>query len=321
MKFIQMAGKTCLTGKEKGTDAIKVSWEMKNIVLYIITVIIWGSTWLAIKFQLGAVDPMVSVVYRFGLAAVLLMLYCRAKGLNLKFSLKEHIFMALLGVLLFSVNYWLVYVAELYLTSGLVAVLFSSIVFMNIANGSIFLGAAVERKMMAGAVIGCIGIVIIFLPEVESFDLSDKGVFGLCICLLSCLLASFGNITSARNTKHNIPVIQANAFGMGYGTLLLAVLALGLGKEFSFAISVSYIGSLFYLSVFGSIIAFGSYLTLIGSIGADRAAYSIMVVPVVALIISSFFEGYAWTFSGIIGLFLVVGGNFLALTRRKSVTA
>ena len=107
---------------------------MKNIILYIITVIVWGSTWLAIKYQLGSVDPMVSVVYRFGLAAALLIFFCYLRGLNLKFSLKEHLFMALLGALLFSVNYWLVYVAELYLTSGLVAVLFSSIVFMNIAN-------------------------------------------------------------------------------------------------------------------------------------------------------------------------------------------
>ena len=291
---------------------------MRNIILYIITIIVWGSTWLAIKYQLGSVDPMVSVVYRFGLATALLMFFCYVRGLRLRFSLKEHLFMALLGILLFSVNYWLVYVAELYLTSGLVAVLFSSIVFMNIANGSFFLGTAVERKMIAGAVLGIIGIIMIFMPEIKGFDLSDKGVFGLSIGFISVLLASFGNITSARNTKNNIPVIQANAFGMGYGTILMAVIALSLGKEFSFVVSVPYIGSLFYLSVFGSIIAFGSYLTLIGSIGADKASYTIMVVPVAALVLSSFFEGYSWNFSSVLGMLLVVGGNFLALSRRKT---
>ncbi|WP_299976358.1 EamA family transporter [Desulfobacula sp.] len=294
---------------------------MRNIILYIITVLVWGSTWLAIKYQLGSVDPMVSVIYRFGLAAALLMLFCYVKGLNLKFSLKEHLFMALLGVLLFSVNYWLVYVAELYLTSGLVAVIFSSIVFMNIANGSIFLGAAVERKMIIGAVFGIIGIVMIFMPEIEAFDLSDKGVFGLSIGFISVLLASFGNITSARNTRNNIPVIQANAFGMGYGTILLALIALILGKEFSFTVSIPYISSLLYLSVFGSIIAFGSYLTLIGAIGADKASYAIMLVPLVALILSSFFEGYSWNFSAVLGLLLVVGGNFLALSKRRFSSA
>lgn len=290
---------------------------MKNVTLYIITVLVWGSTWLAIKYQLGVVDPMVSVVYRFALATILLMCFCRLKGLNLRFSLKDHLFMALLGSLLFSVNYWLVYVAELYLTSGLVAVVFSLIVFMNIANGAIFLGTPAEKKMIVGAVLGIAGIVMIFMPEIQTFDLSDQGVFGLFIGFISVLLASFGNITSARNTKKNIPVIQANAFGMGYGTLLLAVIAIGSGKDFSFAVSVSYIGSLFYLSVFGSIVAFGSYLTLIGSIGADKASYAIMVVPVVALILSSFFEGYAWNFSAVLGLFFVVGGNFLALTRPR----
>ncbi|MBU8909710.1 MAG: DMT family transporter [Desulfobacterales bacterium] len=294
---------------------------MKNITLYIITVLVWGSTWLAIKYQLGSVDPMVSVIYRFGLAASLLMIFCYVKGLKLKFSLKEHLFMALLGILLFSVNYWLVYVAELYLTSGLVAVMFSSIVFMNIANGSILLGTAIEKKMIIGAGLGIIGIIIIFMPEIESFDLSDKGVFGLFICLISVFLASLGNITSARNTKNKIPVIQANAFGMGYGTILLAVIALFLGKEFSFTVSIPYIGSLFYLSIFGSIIAFGSYLTLIGSIGADKASYTIMLVPVVALILSSFFEGYSWNLSAISGLLLVVGGNFLALRKPRLSSA
>ena len=158
---------------------------MRNTILYIITIIVWGSTFLAIKYQLGSVDPMVSVIYRFGLAAALLILFSYVKGLKLKFSLEEHFFMALLGVLLFSINYWFVYVAELYVTSGVVAVMFSSIVFMNIANGAIFLGAPVEKKMIAGAVLGIIGIVMIFMPEIESFDLSDKGMFGLSI-LFGC---------------------------------------------------------------------------------------------------------------------------------------
>jgi len=292
---------------------------MKNIMLYIITIAVWGSTFLAIKYQLGIVDPMVSVIYRFGLAAVLLTLFCYIRGLNLKFSVKEHFFMALLGILLFSINYWFVYVAEQYVTSGVVAVMFSSIVFMNIANGTIFLGTAVEKRMIAGAITGIIGIVLIFMPEIKSFDLSDKGIFGLAIVFLSVLLASFGNIVSARNTKSSIPVIQANAFGMAYGTVFLALVAMIAGKEFTFTFSIPYISSLVYLSIFGSIIAFGSYLTLIGSIGADKASYAIMIVPVVALILSSFFEGYTWNLTAVSGLLLVVGGNYLAL--KKTVMA
>ncbi len=292
--------------------------SMKNSLLYVVTIIIWGSTWIGIKFQLGAVDPMVSVVYRFALSAVLLMLFCRIRGLSLKFSVKEHTFMALLGLLLFSVNYWLVYVAEVYLTSGLVAVLFSSIVFMNIANGAFFLGTPVEKKMIFGAVAGILGIGLIFMHEIETFDLTDKSLMGIAFGFTSVLLASFGNITSARNSRNKIPVLQANAFGMGYGALALAVLALGLGKDFTFSFTLPYVTSLVYLAVFGSIIAFTSYLTLISSIGADKASYSIMVVPVVALIISSVFEGYVWSLSAIVGLVLVIAGNFLALHRRSA---
>lgn len=291
---------------------------MTNIGLYVITVLVWGSTWLAIKFQLGDVDPMVSVCYRFGIAAVLLMGLCRLKNLNMKFSLREHFFMALFGCLLFSINYWLVYVAEIYITSGLVAVIFTTVVFMNIANGAIFLKTAVKSKMVAGAVIGTLGICFIFYPEIKSFDLSDNGVFGLSIGFLSVLLASFGNILSARNQKNNLPVIQANAFGMAYGAGLLTIIALFMGKEFNFVFEIPYVTSLLYLSIFGSIIAFGSYLTLIGKIGADKASYAIMVVPVVALVLSSLFEGYNWTQPAVLGLALVVAGNFLALGKKAS---
>lgn len=286
---------------------------MKTTALYIITVLVWGSTWLAIKYQLGSVDPMVSVVYRFSLAALLLLGFCLWRGLNLKFSFKEHLFMALLGILLFSINYWMVYIAEVHLTSGIVAVVFSAIVFMNIANGAIFLGSPVEKRMVCGAMIGIVGIVLIFMPEIKNFDFSDQGFLAIVICFFSVLLASFGNITSARNTRNRIPVIQANAFGMAYGALVLALIALFLGKQFTFTATPLYIGSLFYLAVFGSIIAFGSYLTLVGSIGADKASYAIMLVPVVALVLSYFFEGYTWKGSALLGLLLVVGGNFLAL--------
>ncbi len=287
--------------------------KMKNLALYMVTILIWGSTWIGIKYQLGSVDPMVSVIYRFGLAAMILILFCRIRGLSLKFSPKDHGYLLLLGLLLFSLNYWLVYLAEVYLTSGLVAVLFSSIVFMNIANGAIFLKAPVQSRMIAGAVIGIAGIVLIFMPEIESFGFTDKGILGICLGFISVLLASLGNITSARNSRNNIPVIQANALGMGYGTLILILAAFFMGKDFTFAMTPSYVGSLFYLAVFGSIIAFGCYLTLIGSMGADKASYAIMVVPVVALVISSFMEGYSWNLPALSGMLLVVGGNFLAM--------
>ncbi len=289
---------------------------MKQLLLYVVTIVIWGSTWIAIKFQLGSVDPMVSVIYRFGLAATLLMVYCKIRGLSLRFSPRDHFFMALMGIFLFSMNYWLVYLAEVYLTSGLVAVLFSSLVFFNIANNALFLKAPVDRKTVIGALAGIIGVGLIFMPEIMAFDAGDHGFIGIALGLFSVFLASLGNITSARNTREKIPVVQANAFGMTYGTLALIVVALCMGKEFGFSFSLPYTGSLVFLSIFGSIVAFGTYLTLVGTMGADKASYAIMVVPVVALAISSFVEGYVWTLPAVAGLVLVFGGNFLALAKR-----
>ena len=288
---------------------------MKILFLYVVTIVIWGSTWIGIKYQLGTVDPMVSVIYRFTLSSAILMVFCKLRGLSLKFTLSEHGYMALTGTFLFSLNYWLVYISEIYLTSGLVAVLFSSIVFLNIANGAVFLKDPVERKMILGALLGTVGTIMIFMPEIQAFDADDAGFMGILFGLGSVFLASLGNISSARNSRNQIPVVQANAFGMGYGALLLFVIALVLGKEFNFVMTPAYVGSLVYLAVFGTIIGFGSYLTLIGRIGADKAAYTIMVVTVVALVISSVFEGYHWNPQALFGLFLVLGGNFMALAK------
>lgn len=291
---------------------------MKQIALYLITVLIWGSTWIAIKFQLGHVDPMVSVIYRFGLASAVLFVFCKALRLSLKFSLKEHLFMALLGVCLFSINYWLIYQAEIYLTSGIASVVFSSLVFFNIANNALFRGVAVNRKTLIGALVGIFGICLIYMREISSFSLADQGVKGLILALSSVMLGSLGNITSARNTKAQIPVIQANAFGMAYGTLSLVVVALCMGKTFDFFFSLPYIVSLTFLSLFGSIVAFCTYLTLTGTMGADKASYAITVVPVVALIISTFAEGYVWTIPALAGLGFVLAGNIIVLARKPA---
>ncbi len=295
----------------------KVYSIMNNFALYVLTILIWGSTWLAIKFQLGSVDPMVSVGYRFALAAVILIAYCRITGLKMRFTFREHMCIALFGTLLFSLNYWLVYVAEIYLTSGLVAVLFSTLVFMNVFNGFIFLRTPVRIYMVAGGAVGILGVGLIFWPEISSFEMSDQNLYGLLLGFISVFLASLGNITSAYNQKQNLPVVQTNAYGMAYGALVIFICSIVLDKPFSFSMSFDYIVSLIYLAVFGSIMAFGFYLTLLGRIGADKAAYAIMLVPVVALGFSTFFEGYRWSVISVIGLILVMAGNMVLLKKKK----
>lgn len=290
---------------------------MKNFILFSVSAIIWGSTWLVIKFQLGLVDPIISVSYRFILASFILLVFCRISGLNLKYNVKEHLFFALQGFFLFGINYWLVYLAEVHLPSGLVAVIFSMIIFFNIFNGAIFIGSPIRVRVIAGAALGIVGIGLVFKQELLSFSLSSDNSLALVIAGLGALTASLGNITSVHNQKINLPVIQTNAFGMMYGALFMLIISLIMGKHFSFEISYAYIGSLLYLSIFGSIIAFTCYLTLLGKIGADKAAYVTLIIPVIALILSTIFEEYTWTLYAFIGVALILIGNMLVLIKVK----
>ncbi len=284
--------------------------------LYGSTVLIWGTSWLAIKFQLGSVDPMVSVLYRFIAAALILMLYCKLSHLKMKFHLKDHLYMMLQGLVLFSFNYWTIYLASGFLTSGLVAVIFSSIVFMNIINGSLLLGTQIRSNVLMGGGFGFLGIGLVFWPQISSFGLSDDTASGVLFAVCGTFLASLGNIISARHQQYNLPVIQTNAYGMVYGAAAMGILALVSGRRFSFDMSVPYVGFLIYLAVFGTIIAFGCYLKLIGKIGADRAAYATMLFPVVALSISTVYEGYQWSAHNLTGIVLVLIGNGLVINRR-----
>lgn len=291
---------------------------MQNNLLYLITVLIWGSTWLAIRFQLGVVAPELSVAYRFFLASALLFLYSAWKRLPLRFSRRQHVFMAMQGLLLFSVNYILVYIAEGFVTSGLVAVIFSSIIILNVFFGALFLGSPVRAQVVLGALVGMLGLALIFWPELSSFDLDSGRAFGLTLAVISSVSASLGNIVSARNQRNDLPVIQTNAYGMAYGASFTLLIAFSRGVELSFDPSFSYVASMLYLALFGSVIAFGSYLTLLGRIGADRAAYIAILFPVIALLLSALFEDFTMNDLQLLGVVLILLGNVIVLRRRKT---
>jgi len=285
--------------------------------LYVLTALIWGSTWLAITFQLGTVDPEISVVYRFALASGVLIVYSLIRRLPMRFTLREHGFMALQGLTLFSINYILVYVAELHLASGYVAIVFSLIVVFNVLFGAVFLKNPVRPRVLLGGAIGILGLGLVFLPALGGLSLSGGQGLGITLALVGTIVASLGNMVSARNQRHKIPVVQANAYGMGYGALITLVIALGRGSELRFDASAEYTLSLLYLAIFGSVIAFGSYLTILGRIGPDQAGYIAVLFPIVALLLSTLFEGLAWELITILGVGLVVVGNVIAMTRRR----
>ncbi|MBX2881161.1 MAG: DMT family transporter [Granulosicoccus sp.] len=279
--------------------------------LYLVTIMTWGTSWFAIKFQLGVVAPEISLIYRFGLAALILLFYCIATQRSLHFTLRDHVFVLLQGACLFSGNYLIFYHATALLASGLVAVIFSSVMFMNMFNGALFLRRPVEPQVMFGAVLGLGGITLVFWPEIVRAGVGSGVMRGLLLSLGATYLASLGNIISARNQQQGLPVLQTNALGMGYGTLLMLLVALLLGSTFNFDNRLSYSVSLIYLAVFASVLAFGAYLTLVGRIGADRAAYATVIFPIVALVISSLFEDFHWSPVALTGVVFVLVGNVL----------
>ncbi len=285
-------------------------------MLFLIPALIWGSTFFVIKFQLGVVDPTWSVSYRFILAGVLLLIYSKWKKLNLTFTLRQHLFILLQGMFLFGLNYWLVYIAEKELVSALVAVAFSTIIFLNILFGTLLLKRRTERKVFFGALLGIAGTYLLFRNDLADITLEELPVFHLILCFASVVIASLGNITSAYNQSNGLPVIQTNAFGMIYGGIFIGLIAVLSGKPLSFDLSPEYIFSLFYLSIFGSIVAFGSYLTLIGRVGADRAAYVLIVIPVIAVFLSTIFEDYQFTMMVLLGIFLILGGNLIVIRKK-----
>ena len=289
--------------------------------LYLSAVLIWGSTWFAIKFQLGVVAPEVSLVYRFALASVILLVFCLLTGRSLRYRPVEHGFIALQGLFLFSANYLVFYWATEILTSGVVALLFSTVVLMNIVNGALLIKSPVSLRVVLGALVGIGGVAAVFWSEVSAVGDNDQAWYGLWLCLAATFLASIGNILSARNQRQQIPVVQTNALGMAYGSLFMFIFAVLNGADFNYDDRLAYTLSLLYLSVFGSILAFGCYLTQVGRLGADNAAYAAVLFPVVALALSTVFEDYLWTTQAMIGFFLVLLGNFLVLSKSRKAAA
>ena len=290
--------------------------------MYAVAVLIWGSTWLAIEFQLGVVEPEVSIVYRYLAAAGILVIWSKIKGLSLVFNLRSHRWFALMGLLMFSLNYILAYRAQIYITSALSAIAFSSMLWMNIINSRLFFGVRAGPRIYAGGLLGIIGIIVLFGPQVTEVSLSDGVFYGSLLAVVGALMASFGNMASQAAQKLKLPVVQSNAWSMLYGGLLTAVIALLQGIPFTFDSSPEYVLSLAYLTIFGSVIAFGAYLTLLGRIGAHRAGYATVMFPVVALILSILFEDLALDMTMILGIGLVLSGNLLVLIsggQRKSV--
>ena len=289
---------------------------MNNYILFLITLFCWSPTWYLIKFQLGYVDPLVSVFYRFLIAAIIIFIYLVIKNKNLKFSINHHFWFLFFGTCLYSINYVFFYLSNTYLISAFPAIVFSTVVIMNILGEKFYFNKKPSLKTLIGAIIGMIGIIIIFNEEIFNFSLSEGTHIGLFLALIGTFCASTGNMVHQRNLNNNFPPIQTIAYAMLYGSLVTFLVTKTRGAELLFENSVSYISSLLYLAIFGSIFAFISYLKLLEKVGPGRAGYVGVVMPVLALIISTIFEKLEWQIDLIIGLPILIVGAVLVINQK-----
>lgn len=290
---------------------------MKNILMYLAVVLIWGTTWLAIKFQLGEVSPEVSIFYRFAIASVSLLLYCKLRKTSLRFKKQEHLFLFLLGAALFSINFIFIYKSTLYLISGLVSVVFSLVSLFNIINSYLFFKKTPEKHVVLGGILGLIGIITLFWKSIFGVSFNNQTLLGICLALIGTLIFSLGNIISSRNQKKGMRLVPGTAIAMAYGASIMLIYVLAKGLSLDLPPNFSYWISLLYLAIPGSVIAFLFYLGLVSRIGPEKAGYATIFFPLIALTLSYLFETYRWSWSDLMGVGLILFGNYVVMYKRK----
>jgi drug/metabolite transporter (DMT)-like permease len=286
-----------------------------NAILYISVVVIWGTTWLAIYMQQGVVSVPVSIFWRFAVAAVVMLVVLLALGRLRRISLRDHLFCMLQGGCVFGFNFLCFYHAAAYISSGLESVIFSMAVLFNAVNSMVFFRQRPSKNLLPAAVLGIAGVIALFWHDLVATQLAPSLLLGIGLSALGTYGFSIGNMISTRHQRRGLETLSTNTYAMFYGTIIMGVLALVRGDSFMPEFTLRYLGSLFYLAIFGSVIAFGAYFTLVGRIGSGPAAYSTLLFPLVALSLSTIYEGYVWHSNAIIGLVMILLGNLVMFSK------
>ncbi|KEQ16554.1 DMT family transporter [Endozoicomonas numazuensis] len=284
---------------------------MYNIALYALTVMIWGSTWIAITFQLGEVPVPVSIIYRFAIAGLVLFVILGLTRNLQKLDRKDHFYTLLQGGCLFCFNFYCFYSSIQYINSGLSSVVFSVATVTNCVANWLFYKKKPSLKVVTGSIVGLIGISAMFWPEFSSGSDGENTLKGVLLAMLGTVFFSMGNMISIRHQNKGLKPPSTNAWGMLYGVLVLTLVTYLQGIPFVLDWRSEYIAALLYLAIPGSVVVFTSYLLLVSRIGADRAAYATVLFPAVALTLSTIFEGYQWSSMAIFGFVLVALGNLI----------
>lgn len=286
-----------------------------NGLLYLLVVVIWGTTWIAIVMQQGVVSVTVSIFWRFLVAALVMAVVMGLLGRLRKISLRDHLWCLLQGCCVFGFNFVCFYHAASYINSGLESVIFSMAVLYNAFNSLLFFRQRPHPNLLPAAVLGIIGIVALFWHDLMATSMAPSLLTGIGLSALGTFGFSLGNMISTRHQRRGLEILSTNTYAMFYGALVMAGISLFNGDKFIPELSVRYLGSLLYLAIFGSVIGFGAYFTLVGRIGASQAAYSTLLFPLVALTLSTVYEGYVWHANAVTGLLLILLGNLVMFAK------
>lgn len=287
------------------------------VVPFLLVALIWGSTWLVIKDGLGTVPPSWSVTWRFALAAVGMAVLALVRGERLVLNRSGHIIALAIGLTQFCFNFNLVYRAEQYVTSGIVAVLFALLMLPNALLGKIFLGAPVTRRFMVGTGIALAGIALMLVHEARIAQLGGGVWLGVALSCVAILSASAANILQATQAARSQPMLVLLTYALGWGALFDFVFAWAVSGPPVLPLDARYLAGVAYLAIIGSVVTFPLYFQLIREIGPGRAAYNGVLVPVIAMGLSTVFEGYRWSWLAAGGGVLAMLGLVVALRARK----
>lgn len=291
------------------------SFAPSNWQLFTTCVAVWGTTWYAITFQLGQVAPELGVAYRFALAGSLILLGRRLRSLPVGLSARGHGYVALQGSLLYGVAYVGIYHAERYLTSGVVAVGYSAAPLLAGCGARLLWGTALSSRFLVGGLCGVLGVALLFWREIGSTAASHESAMGGALAIGAVLVSALGNLVASRNAQRGLPFWPALAWGMLYGAITCVMAAAISGAGLALPTRLSWWLSLSYLALFGSVVAFASFLKLQERIGPGRAGAVGVMTPLVALTVSVVFEGYLVDRATISGALLALIGNALMLKR------
>ena len=292
--------------------------DPKVLLPFILITLIWSSTWIVIKGQLGLVPPVWSVSYRFLIAGAVMLVLARLTGASLRLGRGGFVLAALLGTFQFVVNYTFVYASEIYITSGLAAVVFALLVAPNAALARLIFGERVGARFVLGSAVAMAGVALLFVQEMRlAATGTDDVLRGLGFVLCAVLAASFANVMQLMPAMKARPVATMLGWAMLYGALVDALYALAFVGPPVFDLRPSYWLGLLYLSIIASALAFWLYYRIIRTVGPARAAYSSVLIPIVAMALSTAFEGYRWSPLAIAGGLLTIAGLIVALGTRR----